>query len=182
MSSVKDGSIDAVLTSPPYLNAIDYLRGHRLALVWLGHSLKELRNIRSDSIGCERRPDSQIRSPEFKATKAAVGVLDGLSNRFQNMIDRYVQDLLRLLAETVRVLREDAKATFVVGNSCLRGVYVDNAAAVEAAAKAMGLESIDRVERPLPEANRYLPLTSDSLGKRMRREVILTMRKPSFVN
>ncbi|HYP38992.1 MAG TPA: DNA methyltransferase [Chloroflexia bacterium] len=28
--------VDAVITSPPYLNAIDYLRGHKLSLVWLG--------------------------------------------------------------------------------------------------------------------------------------------------
>lgn len=38
LSDIADHSIDAVVTSPPYLNAIDYLRGHRLALVWLDHS------------------------------------------------------------------------------------------------------------------------------------------------
>lgn len=177
MNSIGDGSVDAVLTSPPYLNAIDYLRGHRLALVWLGHSIKDLRRIRSDSIGSERRPDTQIASDEFKSTKAAMGSIDGLSSRFQNMIDRYVQDLLQLLSETARILRVRAKATFVVGNSCLRGVYVDNAAAVEAAAQATGLRCISRIERPLPEANRYLPLTSEALGKRMRTEVILTLCK-----
>ncbi len=31
------GSVDLVITSPPYVNAIDYLRGHRLSLVWLGY-------------------------------------------------------------------------------------------------------------------------------------------------
>jgi hypothetical protein len=180
MISVPDVSVDAVLTSPPYLNAIDYLRGHRLALVWLGHSLKELRQIRSESIGSERRPMSPLDSWEFGSTKAAMGDLDGLPSRFQNMIDRYVQDLLRLLGEIARVLREKAKATFVVGNSCLRGVYIDNAAAVEAAALAVGLEGVSRIERPLPEASRYLPLTSDTLGKRMRSEVILTLRKPQL--
>jgi len=43
-----------VLTSPPYLNAIDYLRGHRLALVWLGHELGPLKEIRANSVGAER--------------------------------------------------------------------------------------------------------------------------------
>ena len=33
LDTVDDQSIDLVLTSPPYLNAIDYLRGHRLTLV-----------------------------------------------------------------------------------------------------------------------------------------------------
>ena len=39
LSWVDDDSIDAIVTSPPYLNAIDYIRGHRLALVWLGFSV-----------------------------------------------------------------------------------------------------------------------------------------------
>ena len=30
------GQVDIVVSSPPYGNAIDYLRGHRLSLVWLG--------------------------------------------------------------------------------------------------------------------------------------------------
>src|SRR3546814_13429090 len=40
-------SVDAIVTSPPYLNAIDYMRGHRMSLVWLGYRLDELRTIRS---------------------------------------------------------------------------------------------------------------------------------------
>ena len=38
-------SIDMVVTSPPYLNAIDYMRGHKFALIWLGYSIPELRAI-----------------------------------------------------------------------------------------------------------------------------------------
>jgi hypothetical protein len=57
LRSVNNGYVDAVLTSPPYLNAIDYMRGHRLSLVWLGYRLPELRNIRSNAIGTERGPD-----------------------------------------------------------------------------------------------------------------------------
>lgn len=33
---IADESVDAIITSPPYMNAIDYMRGHRLSLVWLG--------------------------------------------------------------------------------------------------------------------------------------------------
>ncbi len=48
-----DNSVDVVITSPPYLNAIDYLRGHRMSLVWMRHALKKLRLIRSVSVGTE---------------------------------------------------------------------------------------------------------------------------------
>lgn len=178
MTDVGDETIDAVFTSPPYLNAIDYLRGHRLALVWLGHSLPELRRIRSDSIGAERRPDRSDGAEEFLRIRAAVGTTEQLSSRFSNMIDRYVQDLRRLMGEVARVLKPNGQTTFVIGNSCLRGVFIDNAGAVMKAAEESGLVTESRVERELPDSSRYLPLTSDQLGKRMRREVILSFRKP----
>jgi len=50
---VESASVDMVITSPPYLNAIDYLRGHKLSLVWMGHSISEIRSIRSGNIGTE---------------------------------------------------------------------------------------------------------------------------------
>lgn len=56
LASIADTSIDVVITSHPYLNAIHYLRGHRLSLVRLGYSLSELRAIRVGSIGAERAP------------------------------------------------------------------------------------------------------------------------------
>ncbi|TPJ72805.1 hypothetical protein FJ419_27185 [Mesorhizobium sp. B2-6-2] len=177
MAAVGDQTVDAVFTSPPYLNAIDYLRGHRLALVWLGHSLPELRGIRSNSIGAERRPDQSDSAEEFMSIRAAIGTTEQLPSRFSNMIDRYVQDLRRLMAEVARVLKPGGQATFVIGNSCLRGVYIDNAGAVMKAGKQSGLLVESRLERDLPDANRYLPLTSDQLGKRMRREVILIFHK-----
>jgi SAM-dependent methyltransferase len=45
------GRADLVVTSPPYGNAIDYLRGHRMALVWLGYSISKLREMRRRSGG-----------------------------------------------------------------------------------------------------------------------------------
>jgi hypothetical protein len=49
--------VDIVVTSPPYLNAIDYMRAHRMSLVWLGYQLNDLRVIRSRSVGAERQAD-----------------------------------------------------------------------------------------------------------------------------
>lgn len=178
MTGIGDETIHAVFTSPPYLNAIDYLRGHRLALVWLGHSLPELRSIRSDSIGAERRPDRADDAADFLRIRAAIGTTEQLPSRFGNMIDRYVQDLRRLMGEVSRVLKPLGQTTFVIGNSCLRGVYIDNAGAVSKAGEESGLAVESRVERDLPDASRYLPLTSEQLGKRMRKEVIITFRKP----
>ncbi len=54
LASVASNSVDLVLTSPPYLNAIDYMRGHKMSLIWLGYQLDELTKTRSESMGAER--------------------------------------------------------------------------------------------------------------------------------
>ncbi|WP_426343936.1 hypothetical protein ACN9MU_00045 [Pseudoduganella sp. R-32] len=178
LSGLADASVDAVLTSPPYLNAIDYLRGHRMSLVWLGHPVEKLRNIRSNSIGAERAPDRPGRNEQLDAIRTAMCDVTSLPPRFRPMIDRYSQDLYQMLSEISRVTRPGGIATFVVGNSCLKGTFVQNSAGVAMAASILGFREINSYERDLPAGSRYLPVTQEgALGKRMRTETILTFER-----
>ena len=177
LTAIDDSSIDAILTSPPYLNAIDYLRGHRLALVWLGWRCSEIRAIRTDSIGTERGLKTAPSTKAFIDTKTACGDVAALPPSYNRMIDRYVMDLVKMTREASRVMRRGAVATFVVGNSCLRGVFISNANSVAAAATHASLEETSRYERELPQRSRYLPLSDGALSKRMRTETILTFVK-----
>ena len=180
--SIANSSVDVVITSPPYLNAIDYLRGHRLSLVWLGYSLNELRSIRIGSIGAERAPDTHVDTRLADEIIDQVHLGEMLPQREQRMIKRYVLDLSALLSEVHRVLRPQGKAVFVVGNSCLRGVFVRNAQAVNLLTERLGFQHIGKgEERELPPNRRYLPPPHASehsdLKKRMRTETVLTFSK-----
>ena len=174
MNTVADSSVDAVLTSPPYLNAIDYLRGHRMSLVWLGHRFADLRTVRSDSIGSERSPAAGYDPAPLLAVKQSMGDIHLLPARFDRMIDRYVRDIYDVMTEVKRVLRDGGTATFVVGNSCLRSIFIQNSEAVATAAAMAGLTEIERFTRDLPTRSRYLPMSAGSLAKRMRTETILS--------
>ena len=175
LETVDDQSIDLVLTSPPYLNAIDYMRGHRLSLVWLGHKFSDLRTVRSDAIGAERRASVRDEPEWLGEITTAMGEIDRLPQRHQAMIERYVRDLRAMVLEVARVLKPAGQATFVMGNSCLKGVFVHNSSALKKAAELAGLTTVAEYERPLPERSRYLPMsTTSALGNRMRTETILT--------
>ena len=113
---VDSQSINAVVTSPPYLNAIDYMRGHRMSLVWLGYRLATLREIRSNSLGAERAPD--LESNDLKSAREVMGFTEGLPLRYRRMIDRYINYVQLTMNEIARVLIPTGKATLVVGNSC----------------------------------------------------------------
>lgn len=172
-----NSSIDLVLTSPPYLNAIDYMRGHRMSLVWLGHSLGSLRAIRSTSIGAERGPDSGSTAALFDDIRADMCNENDLTARHSAMVRRYAEDVYRMMSEVSRVLKREGRAVLVVGNSCLKGNFIKNSAGVARAGKMVGLRLVHEAERELPNQSRYLPMPSQSnapLGRRMRTESVLT--------
>ena len=103
-----------------------------------------------------------------------MGDLVGLSKRHVAMIDRYVADVCKMTSEVARVLRPSGRATFVVGNSCLTGTFVNNAEFVSQACIQAGLKFETSTVRDLPEQKRYLPMkTSSPLQNRMRTETIL---------
>jgi hypothetical protein len=166
-----------VITSPPYLNAIDYMRGHRMSLVWLGYSIPSLRTVRSSSIGAERAADAHTRQAEVAAVTEAMRGPEKLDRRLEGIMGRYALDLIGMTAEIARVLRPNGKATFVVGNSCIKGRFIDNAKGVATASTLAGMTLVATRERDLPNANRYLPVSGESLSKRMRTENVLTCQK-----
>ena len=178
LSAVADESVDAVLTSPPYLNAIDYMRGHRMSLIWLGHGYSALSRTRSNSIGSERKPDSPFEGDHHSVMKSAMGELSGLQKRQHSMIERYVMDMYKMTSEVARTLKPKCTATFVMGNSCLNGDYIENSEALAKAGELLGLGEPVKQERDLPSGSRYLPTPdAGALSKRMRNEVILTFTK-----
>jgi DNA modification methylase len=179
---ISDGTIDAVITSPPYLNAIDYLRGHKLSLVWMGYKLSELTSIRSSNIGAERAPDRSADLELARRLISTLGVLTQLPQRVKRMIYRYILDLHHMIAELYRVLRVGGKAICVIGNSCIKGTFVRNDLAVRAIAERIGVQFEEDATRELPPSRRYLLPPSrnqngSDLAKRMRTETVLTFRR-----
>ena len=176
-----DGSIDLILTSPPYLNAIDYIRCSKFSLVWMGYTISHLRNLRSTSIGAEA-----IRKVEGVYVKNILSKLDlrpKLQPKHEAILIRYIDDMRQVVRETARVLTNDGRATYVIGENTMHGTFIRNSRIIEELAKDVGLVCVERHSRELPPNRRYLPPPARSrhapLDKRIRREVILTLAKTS---
>jgi len=175
-----DQSVDFVITSPPYLNAIDYFRGHKLTLVWMGHRISELRRLRSEGIGAELRHSNAGDLAFLEKTMSKMGTVEALPERTQSMLMRYVFDMNRVLQEIHRVLRVNGRAILVIGDSSVRNVYVRNSSALAFMAVRCGLRLTSTHKRQLSDSRRYLPPPSsqrvgDPLHHRMTEEVILRL-------
>jgi len=179
---LSDSSVDLVITSPPYLNAIDYLRGHKLSLVWMGHQIDELRELRSSNIGSERSNGYNATTSNRAAIERVLGNFADLPARAQAMLVQYFEDMDRVLAEINRILTHAGTAVIVVGNSIIRGIFIRNSRMLTYLARNNGLRLVSTRRRELHENRRYLPPPARaklgaSLRSRMNEEVILTFEK-----
>lgn len=176
---LESDSIDLVITSPPYLNAIDYMRGHKLSLVWMGHRVETLREIRRGSIGAEC--GDSMSEPAITDVVLEMGRVQRLPGRFQGMIRRYVRDMNAVMSEIARVLVQRGQAVLVIGDCTLRGIYIRNSAAIRLLAANHSLDLLSERRRRIPDKRRYLPppqkKSGEALAKRLRTEVILSFRK-----
>jgi tRNA G10 N-methylase Trm11 len=177
-----DGSIDLVLTSPPYLNAIDYMRCSKFSLVWMGYSVRELGGIRGDSVGAESGDQAARENEVVRKVIASLRLSPRLSSRHEAVLAHYVDDMWKAILEAARVLSPGGRAVYVVGENTVRGTFIPNARIVSAVAELSGLKVESRKARHLPANRRYLPPPTahnapDALGGRMRREVILAFTK-----
>jgi hypothetical protein len=177
-----DSSIDVVISSPPYLNAIDYLRGHRMSLVWMGHRVSSLRAVRAGNIGTEAAGAADPDNDKNAEILKRMGRIEKLSEREQRLLARYVSDMDKSMGELKRVLVTKGRALLVIGDCTMKGIFVRNSSALAALGERHGLTVMRRRRRPLPPNRRYLPPPSARksgavLANRMRTEVLLEMVK-----
>lgn len=174
-----DKSVDLVFTSPPYLNAIDYLRCSKFSLVWMGYSTAKLRAIRAESIGAEVSMKSDSTHEEILRH---LGMKPALPSRAEGILRRYISDTSCALKELRRVLAPRGQIVYVVGENTVRGTYIPTGRLVSRVAAEAGLQLVKRRFRELPSSSRYLPppgIRRTALDTRMRREVILTFERSS---
>lgn len=177
-----DGSIDLIVTSPPYANAIDYMRAHKFSLVWLGESVIDLAELRAGYVGSERvgdqrhatlpdRPEMIIRQlTEYDRTKAAI-------------LRKYFIEMKSVLAEMYRVLRSNSAAIVVVGTSMMRGISVQTHYCVADMATGLGFDVVGVAKRLLDRNKRMMPARFGKKGdsmieQRMHEEYVLGLLKP----
>ena len=176
--NLADCSIDLVLTSPPYLNAIDYMRCSKFSLVWMGYTVDELPDIRAKSVGTEASIKEAVNAPWVKALIRQLGLKPALSSRNQGLLATYVWDMSQALSEVSRVLRRGGRAVYVVGDSTSKGTFIRNSAIVSTVAQQHGLSLVFRQSRALPANRRYMPppkrgVSGATMDGRIRYEVVV---------
>ena len=174
-----DATADLILTSPPYLNAIDYMRASRFTLVWLGHTLSTLRGIRGGAIGTERGLATGLLPNRIERL-----LLDSPAPpRRQSTLRRYLVDMLATLRESRRCTKPGGLAVYVVGPSLLTRRRYDGGDVLAEIARCAGWRVVGQARRDFASDARSLPppkrtLRRQAIHKRMSCEFYVALRNP----
>jgi DNA modification methylase len=123
---LEDNAIDAVITSPPYLNKIEYTKIYNIEMSLLGF------------------PDSTLRS--YVGSRAEdISVEDiGLDENLPVAAKVYFKDMHSVISEMHRVCKPGAKAAVVIGGGCFpdRAVESDKIMAEIAERAGFGVKDV----------------------------------------
>ena len=180
-------SIDLAVTSPPYVNGMDYVMNYKVDLAWLGYarSYADLRALRGAEVACDNLPRAE--TSRYLSARAAPDpwLREILSTIRQNVqrkgtyrrddmhavVHRYFADLVPVLRRVYAALRPGGKFVLVVGDSLLAGTYVPGDLLLARIATRVGFEirSVDVARTRRSGQRRAFTL----------RESVVTLRRPS---
>lgn len=144
---LEDSIIDAVITSPPYLNQIDYTKVYEIENYFVGYPKPALRSYIGFSEVAEFEELPQAARP-------------------------YFVDMRMVLKELHRVCRQNAKLALIVGNGYVEGVIVESDLLLAEIADEVGF----RVSK-IFVVNKRFALEERTKKKGILRESIIIMEK-----
>ncbi len=133
-------SVDLAVTSPPYVNGMDYVMNYKVDLAWLGYarSYADLAALRRAEVACDNLPRSEAVAyaglarlpdpwlaeilPQIEANVRRKGTYRRAD--MHAIVHRYFADLLPVLVGVRRALVPGGRFVVVVGDSLLAGTYV----------------------------------------------------------
>jgi hypothetical protein len=146
LPELQSGSVDFVLTSPPYCNRYDYTRTYALELAFLGHDATAVKQLRQTMLSCTVENRAKLRDLAaryataqgrerlravdnvFRSQQALCEILEALDHCKQfgklnnanipRMVRNYFYEMCFAIAEIARILRE--RGTVVMVNDNVR--------------------------------------------------------------
>jgi len=158
-----DREFDLVITSPPYMNGMDYVINYKIEMGWLEFAKdhKELKKIKDAMVVCDNVSKGLIREfykpgsiytndwIEKIRTNIERNIKKRGSYRRVDMpfiVHKYFDDLYRVMKNVVRSLNSNGRFILVIGDSLITDVYVPTDLILARIGLDLGLE-IERIEK-----------------------------------
>jgi len=174
---------DLIITSPPYMNGLDYVINYKIEMGWLNFAKNqtELKKVKDEMVVCDNVSKGLIRN--FRPIYTNDWIDDIKRNIQGNILRRgkyrrldmpfivhkYFDDMYKVFKMVIPKIKNDGRFILVVGDSLIADVYVPTDLLIAQIGKDLGL-SIEKIEKA---RNRR----SGQIRSYKLRETIITLRK-----
>jgi DNA modification methylase len=169
-----------VVTSPPYFNAVDYPRAHRLSVCWMnGYASPDLVS-RKKYIGLRHAPafDPDAWLKERPAVRRLIPTTIRSEEAISRRLCAFYADLESVLAHTWNALRPGGHAVYVIANNVIREKRVTSHRILAELAKRLGFGESLVSAREIASLRRRFPVGPFGFDGPMTHEYLVVLRKP----
>ena len=110
---------DALITSPPYLQAQEYMRTVKMELFWLGYNDEEIRSLSRLEIPY-RKADRLIQTPTLEKIRSELTRAD-----LTKLLDSYFCHTINALENAMSQLKANGTTCIFIGNPLIDGIKVE---------------------------------------------------------
>jgi hypothetical protein len=121
------GKIRLAVTSPPYINAFDYVRSLKLENLWLGLSeYDDLVELRPKYVGTENISIDSKEIPQFEHLnlQKILKAIHKADKKRAWVVQKFFQDMATNISQVYETLQKDGCYTIVIGESRIRGFRI----------------------------------------------------------
>ncbi|MGC8567486.1 MAG: DNA methyltransferase [Caldisphaera sp.] len=179
-TSIYDEKVSLAVTSPPYINAFDYVRSLRLENAWLGfYGDSTIKDIKKRQVGTEIIPSEIYKK---KISKTQNEKLDSILNNIYKkdkkrafVVLKFFKDMEKNLIEVRRLLKIGSHYIIVVGDSKIRGIDVPTHEILIDIAKRRGYK-LENIFSYIIK-NRYLRIPRAGRGGLIKKDWVIDLVK-----
>lgn len=177
---------DLVITSPPYMNGLDYVINYKIEMGWLGfgENHKDLKKLKDEMVVCDNVSKGLIRDFRENESRYTNDWIEDIKTQIKRGIERrgkyrrpdmpeivhkYFDDMYKIMSNVVSSLSSGGRFIQVVGDSLIADTYLPTDLILAKIGKELGLE-IESIEKARDRR-------SGQIRSYKLRETIVTLKK-----
>jgi len=158
----ENGSIDLIITSPPYVTSYEYADLHQLSMLWFGYT-DDLYKVKKSFVGTSTR----MRVKNNVSSEIAKGTIEAFKRKqrrsLAKSVSNYYQDLEKCYKEMYRVLKPGKKLCLILGDTEFLGIKVPNTEVSMQLLESVGFKVKRIIKRQL--SSKYFTHFRDKNGR-----------------
>lgn len=172
-------SVDFAITSPPYINAINYIKVHKLEYAWLDQfDPKKLKKLEFSQMGNENIPINiwkQNLETGIKSIDRIAWKIKKRGKKHSYIFSKFYIDLEKNMKEVYKVLKQNKRYCIIIGNNVIKGVFVPNDLLIKDVGKRVGFKFDNKFSYVIK--NRLLRIPRQGRGGNINIDNVIILKK-----